>query len=351
MNVNISKNLKEVIIETNKGLVKKKIPHEIRKLILLQSFNVEKIAEECDKDPDFLDICKLYKQTLCKDILLKYGYEKNIENYKGLYCEVLSKFIKVIQNINYKKVELKDAYIILDNIEKINDKDIYSLIFENKINILIKNILYYFDDKNYVSKYYDVDEIFISKTWKNLQDKDKKYIVHTVIKSLKDNKNQHIYGLILNFYKVKFDIYMLADELIKYKMYNVLNDLCVQGNIEKIEKQKLYKYILEKAIYSNNIEFFDIIIKGYTSYNHISKLEYFVYLLTLIKLYNRKDFETLLEKHLILPRDRKKSNDMYNKIISKYNENKNENTDDISTQPLSFLQKLYAESTESTGSA
>jgi hypothetical protein len=90
---------KEQIVFSNNELIKKKLPIEIRNVILLNSFDIQKLALECDKNPEFLDICKVYKQTICKEALIYFGYNNKI-NQQNDYCRLLNEILNIIRTID-----------------------------------------------------------------------------------------------------------------------------------------------------------------------------------------------------------------------------------------------------------
>ena len=76
------------------------LPFEMRKKVVEKIATPVQLAMECYKNPKFSILCKDYRQSLCKETLVKSNYNKDLANWDERYCYLLEELIKLIRIIN-----------------------------------------------------------------------------------------------------------------------------------------------------------------------------------------------------------------------------------------------------------
>lgn len=92
----------------NKSLIKKGLPAEIRIKILIETFGISGLAKICGDEPELMDVCGIYKNTICKATLetWKINYDPNVISA----CELVKRMLYIIMsNINYSADAISDA--------------------------------------------------------------------------------------------------------------------------------------------------------------------------------------------------------------------------------------------------
>lgn len=168
----VRKNLKNI----NLFLQNKNLPIQLRKLILQKTYDIELLAEECYNNPELMDICKEYKEIICKDTLNKYGYNKYLEEWENKYCYLIKNILKLTKLISYNKnitVKLSNKEYI---IAYLNSESIIPYSHSNK-KIIFKEIpLDVLDFINKNNNYVKVDPGIITLVQKILNVNEKSFL-------------------------------------------------------------------------------------------------------------------------------------------------------------------------------
>jgi hypothetical protein len=78
----------------NKTLIKKGVPPEIRIKILIESVGLNGLAKICGDEPELMDICGIYKNTICKASLEAWKINYDPEAISA--CELVKRIIYII---------------------------------------------------------------------------------------------------------------------------------------------------------------------------------------------------------------------------------------------------------------
>lgn len=79
----------------NESLKAKRLPPELRIKILLESLGITKLTQLCQQDPDLLDVCTIYRRTICKETLnaWKIGVSSDTD-----HCDFVKRILRIIMS-------------------------------------------------------------------------------------------------------------------------------------------------------------------------------------------------------------------------------------------------------------
>lgn len=98
----------------NESLVSKSLPPEVRIKILIESLGITKLTELCQNDPELLDLCTIYKNTICKETLNEWNIKYNPTEINA--CELFRRIMYIIMSeINMIHDFSPDAHDVIWN--------------------------------------------------------------------------------------------------------------------------------------------------------------------------------------------------------------------------------------------
>jgi hypothetical protein len=152
----------ESLYALNYCLQKKKLPPEIRKVIIAYAYSPKELASYIIQKRKNIDLFLLYKQELCKQILVNSGYKFHGNEWKGQYYLLLSTITDIIDTFKKNRNYIIELNNIRDTLEYIRS---HSLLEETEIpfdirNFVARNALVY--DKNQENMFKEKLENIIS---------------------------------------------------------------------------------------------------------------------------------------------------------------------------------------------
>lgn len=204
-------------------------PIEIRRKISENIVNPNHLAIECYKDPEFSDICKDYRQSLCKDALIAAKLTVGLSEWDKKYCYLLEELLKLVRIIN-KNTESQNN---LQNLKEICNSYKLSLsLTETDIDQIPIDIINFVQKNNKLKTPFPKDELFIATT-------EGKYI--------------HVGEILSNFFvplKIKNHLIKIAvDNFSKNEESygNIIDSLLFSGATDIF-------YPIKEAVNTNNLE-------------------------------------------------------------------------------------------------
>lgn len=82
----------------------------------MRTINLMTLAQECEKNPSIINICKGHRQILCKLLLEQSGYTSQLDKWYGRYCFLIKNMFKVIHKSKYT-IPLKNSKKLLEFIK------------------------------------------------------------------------------------------------------------------------------------------------------------------------------------------------------------------------------------------